>query len=214
MIGIAALSLAYLQGVDFWRLALLVTVLYVPVLAIPIVLFAAHKGHSTVEDRAALFCETVSSELRSGRSLQGAVALASVAVGVSGSPPGEPVVTHWPALVEGLEREFPGLGSELRAIIDVSSRSGGAAAAVFDEVGSVAIAQAEIAREVRTASASARATAWLFILAPAAYITHQMRSDALAGAFHLPQQRIAAAMGLVLVLAGLTGVGLLIWRAR
>lgn len=214
MIGVGALAFAYLCGVDRWRLGLLGVVLYVPILAVPLVVYAALKGRSGVDDRAAIFCENVSSELRSGLSLRDAVVSAAGAVGVFAVSSGRPGTGSLHSIVEGLEKEFEGIGRELRATIDVSNRSGGAAAAVFDEIGSIALAQAEIAREVRNASAAARATAGFFLLAPAAYFTYQMHSGGLSGSLFLPQQRVAAVIGFVLFLAGLGCVVFLIWRAR
>lgn len=214
MIEVLALAAAYLAGVGLLRLGLLAVVLYTPVLAIPVVLIAVSRGRRGVDDRAALFCESVASELRSGLSLQQAVESGAMSVGVSVAPDGTQRRTRFQETVEGLEREFPEIGRELRATIETSARSGGSAAAVFDEVGSMAIAQAEIAREVQTASASARATAWFFVVVPAGYVALQMRSGSLTGALQAPPQRLAAAAGLALFLAGLAAVVFMMWRAR
>jgi Flp pilus assembly protein TadB len=196
------------------RLGLLAVILYAPVLAVPVVLFAAFKGRSGIDDRAALFCESVASELRSGLSLQQAVESGAISVGVSVPHHGARGTSPFQETVEGIEQEFPEIGRELRATVEASARSGGGAAAVFDEVGSMAIAQAEIAREVEAASAPARATAWFFVVVPAGYVTLQLRSGSLAGALEAPEQRLAAGAGLALFLAGLAAVVFMMWRAR
>lgn len=214
MTGVAVLGLAYVWGVNLWRLTLLGVVLYVPILAVPMVMYTALRGRTGVDDRAAVFCESVSSELRSGLSLRDAVVSAAGTVGVAAVSLRDPVTQSWHSIVESLEQEFEGIGRELRATIDVSLGSGGAAAAVFDEIGSMALAQAEITHEVRSASAAARATAWFFLLAPAAYFAYQTHSGTLSGSLLLPEQRIAALAGFLLFLAGLAAVVYLIWRAR
>lgn len=214
MVEVGALCLAYVAGIEGWRLALLAMVLYVPVVVAPLVVLVALRSRRQLDDRAVLFCEGVASELRTGSALVPAILSAARSLGVditsdSGGPPGSP-----DELIDAVEREFSDFGLELRATIQASARSGGAAADLFDEIGSLAIAHNEIAREVRTSSAAARATAWLFVAAPVAFLWFQTRSGGLAALLQAREQRIVALAGLALFATGLAVVVALMWRAR
>lgn len=210
MFGMVLLAMAYLAGVGPLRIGLLAIVHYAPLLGVPVVLFAAIESQRSADDRAGLFCETVASELRAGLSLRQAVesGAATAGVSVTGDHPGG--MTRFEATVGQFQGEFPQIERELRATIETVMRSGGAAAAIFDEIGSMAIAEAEIAREVQTASAAARATAWFFVAVPLGYLAFQVHSIALES----PPQRVTAVVGLLLFLGGLVSVILLMWRAR
>lgn len=213
MVEVGALGLAYLAGVDGWRLAILMVVVYLPLALVPLLLLVAVKARRPVEDRAVLFCEGVASELRAGSAL--VPAIVSTAESVDMTIPGSPGTHVSPEeLIDAVEREFSEFGLELRATIQASYRAGGAAADLFDEIGSLAIAHNEIAREVRTSSAAARATAWLFLVAPVAYLWLQTRSGGLAALLRSPEQRVVAVGGLGLFLAGLAVVVTLMWRAK
>ena len=85
---------------------------------------------------------------------------------------------------------------------------------MFDELSATTIAQNEIAREVRVASAPARATAWFFVLAPSAFVAVRGASGGFDGLLAVPAQRITSAVGIALFVAGLVSVWLLIWRFR
>jgi hypothetical protein len=102
------------------------------------------------------------------------------------------------------------LESTIGAVFSGGSRS----ADLFDEIGSLAIAQAEVVHEVRVASAPARATALVFVGAPTAYLIVQARSDRLARLLVHPEQRVVTLMGLALFTTGLLVAGILAWRAR
>lgn len=212
MIEVLVIGLAYIAGVDLSRLTLLALAVFLPLTLVPLVALAVMRGESAFDNRAALFCDAVASELRAGSSLGSSIASAAASVDLRLTGVGEGATVS--QLAVEISREFEGIGRELGATIDAASRSGGRVADLFDELGAVAIAQSEIAREVRVSSAPARATAWFFVLAPTAFISLQAGSGSLAGLLDAPRQRVAVLVGMVLFLSGLCAVVLLLWRAR
>ncbi len=212
MIEVLVIGLAYIAGVDPRRLGLLALAVVLPLAVLPLVALVAMRAGSSFDDRAPLFCDAVSSELRAGASLSSSLAsaAASVDLRLNGVEAGATVSQ----LAAEISREFEGIGRELGATIGAAARSGGRVADLFDELGAVAIAQSEIAREIRVSSAPARATAWFFVLAPTAFISLQAGSGSLGELLDTPDQRVAAVVGIVLFLSGLSAVVLLLWRAR
>lgn len=212
MIEVLVIGLAYVAGVDPWRLGLLALAVFVPLALLPLVALVVMRAGSSFDDRAPLFCDAVSSELRAGGSLSSSLASAAASVNLrlSGLEAGATVSQ----LAVEISQEFEGIGRELGATIGAAARSGGRVADLFDELGAVAIAQSEIAREIRVSSAPARATAWFFVLAPTAFISLQAGSGSLGQLLDTPDQRVAVVVGIVLFLSGLCAVVLLLWRAR
>lgn len=214
MIEVFALGLAYMHGLDLRRLVVLSLGVFAPLAILPLVVMAVVRGGRAFDERPPLFCDGVAAELRAGSSLAGALASAAVSVGLTlpGSrPPGSFTALE---VAEAVSREFSGIGAELRATIEAAVRSGAPAADLFDELGSLAIAQAEIAHEVRVSSAPARATAWFFVLAPSVFVYYQTTSGGLGGLLGSPAQRAAVLAGALLFVGGLGSIILLLWRAR
>ena len=208
LIGVA---LAVGAGVDVRRIGVLAAALYVPWLVLAGTVALAWGSRQTTDDRSVLFCESVASELRSGSPLGAALAAAATSVGshVLTTLP----IGLRPAEVANVVRsEFGDVGLELEATIKAAARTGGQSAELFDEIGSLAIAEAEIAREVRVASAPARATALVFVAAPVVFLFFQARSGSLAFLAD-PAQRIAGLAGLALFAVGLVTVVILMWRS-
>lgn len=214
MIEGLALGTAYIAGVGPVRLAILGCVLFVPIVLVPLVLGAVVVSRRHLDDRAPLFCDGVASELRSGAPLRSALLIAarSADIAISTKDAGDLVPVE--TLADAVARELPALSPELESLVRASARSGGATADLFDELGATTIAQNEIAREVRIASAPARATAWFFVAAPTTFITVRVASGGLEGLLAVPGQRMAAVIGMTLFLAGLGAVWLLVWRER
>lgn len=213
MIVPLALAVAFALGVDPRRLAVLAAAVYVPVALGTLI--AVHWFRARPDDReqASLFCEGVASELRAGATLHDSLATAATSVGsspksiglMSGSPMTEVAarVAEW----------FPSIGDELRLTVIAASRAGSDSAALFDEIGSLAIAQSEVRREVRVATAPGRATALVLIGAPVVYLLHQLSAEGLTEFLASSEQRVVAAIGLGLFLLGLLAACLVLWRA-
>lgn len=205
--GLAA-GLALAAGVAPWRIAVLVLALVVPVAFAAVAFFWALSRRARDEDnRAALFTEGVAGELRAGALLRDALVAGARAVGLEvGGGPVE-------SIADDISKQVPGIGPELRSAVSAAASSGSRVADLFDEIGAIAIAQAEVSREVRVATAPARVTAAVFGGAPAIYLVAQTQSGGLAALMSSPGQRVSGLLGLGLFLTGLAAVLTILWRA-
>lgn len=213
MIEGLALGAAYLAGVGPARLILLALALFAPIALVPLVLVAVVHSRRSPDDRAPLFCDNVASELRSGATLRSALLTAAKSVDANLNSADAGDLASIDALAAAVGHDLPAISPELESLVSASARSGGAVADLFDELAATTIAQNEIAREVRVASAPARATAWFFVLAPTSFIAIRAATGSFDGLLAVPGQRITAVVGMTLFFAGLAAVWLLMWRA-
>jgi Flp pilus assembly protein TadB len=204
------LAVALALGVDWRRVALLAGAVYLPLVMVILVAISVWRGRSGEDHRPAQFCEGVAAELRAGASLREAVAVSAASVGLDGFSLGKGPLQ---ALAEDLAERFPTIGEELRLTIVNAGRSGSRVASLFDEIGSLALARAEIEREVRVATAPGKATALLLVGAPLVYLTGQALSGNLERMLRSSHQRIVAMAGLGLFLVGLIVTTAVVWRA-
>jgi Flp pilus assembly protein TadB len=212
MIELLALAVALAAGIDVRRVGLLAITLYLPVVVVGMAAISMWRARRDAEDRSALFCEAVASELRAGSPLREALSAAGASVRGSyrAADPGSSI----DEIARALGDEFEDVGVELEMTIKTAARAGSRAADLFDEIGSVAIARSEISHEVRVGSSPARATAIVFVSVPVIYLVIQARSGTLTGLLAAPEQRIAGVAGLLLFMAGIVSAALLMWRAR
>jgi Flp pilus assembly protein TadB len=212
MIELLALAVALAAGIDVRRVGLLAITLYLPVVVVGMAAISMWRTRRDAEDRSALFCEAVASELRAGSPLREALSAAGASVRGSyrAADPGSSI----DEIARALGDEFEDVGVELEMTIKTAARAGSQAADLFDEIGSVAIARSEISHEVRVGSSPARATAIVFVSVPVIYLVIQARSGTLTGLLAAPEQRIAGVTGLLLFMAGIVSAALLMWRAR
>jgi Flp pilus assembly protein TadB len=212
MIELLALAVALAAGIDVRRVGLLAITLYLPVVVVGMAAISMWRARRDAEDRSALFCEAVASELRAGSPLREALSAAGASVRGSyrAADPGSSI----DEIARALGDEFEDVGVELEMTIKTAARAGSRAADLFDEIGSVAIARSEISHEVRVGSSPARATAIVFVSVPVIYLVIQARSGTMTGLLAAPEQRIAGVAGLLLFMAGIVSAALLMWRAR
>lgn len=213
MIVALGLAAAFASGVDPRRLALLAGAIHLPIVVG--VVIAVHWFKSRPEDsnEPALFCEGVASELRAGAALRDALATAATSVRSPSISVGDSPGSSISEVAAQVAEAFPSIEEELRLTVMAAARSGSDAAALFDEIGSLAIAQSEIRREIRVAAAPARATAFVLLGAPLVYLISQMGSGGLAAHLASSEQRVAALLGLGLFVLGLALACLTLWRA-
>lgn len=209
MIVLVALAAALVAGVDVRRLALLAGAIYLPFLMAGLVAVFVYRSRPEEDSRPSLFCEGVASELRAGASLRSALATAATSMGAP-MPPADSAIND---VATRIAEEFPAIGEELRLTVVTADRTGSDTAALFDEIGALSLAQSEIRREVRTATAPGRATALVLLAAPLLFVGSRLSGGGLDAFLASPQQRYVAALGLGLFLAGLSGVALVVWRA-
>lgn len=199
MITTVGLALGLAAGIDWRRLAVLACAVHLPLLLGLLIGLLPLIRRGPKDTAAAVFCEAVASELRSGASLQLAINAAADSIGAL--PSGEQFIGT-AGLATTVAEQFPEISEELRLVISNSLRSGNDTAALFDEIGSLAIAKAEVRREVRMASAPGKMTALVLIAAPVSYLTLQAGSGALGDLLTTPHQRTAGMIGLALFLVG------------
>jgi hypothetical protein len=164
--------------------------------------------------RATRFCEAVSAELRAGASLRFALEKAADSVDASevarhcrlGAPMGQIA-----AVTRG---EFTEIGPELQALLAGSDGIGVSPAALFDEIGGLALAQIEMAHEVAIASAPARATGVVLLIAPMVALGWALTRGSVETFVRHPAQRAAAMIGLALIGTGIAVTALILRRAR
>jgi Flp pilus assembly protein TadB len=209
MIVAVCLAVAFAAGADPRRLALLAGAIYLPFAVAGLVAIHWYRVRSEESNRPALFCESVSAELRAGATLRDAVATAAFSVGCDRIPAGSSIED----LATTVAEHFPTIGEELRLTIVTAARTGSDSAALFDEIGSLAIAQAEIGHEVMVATAPGRATALVLVGAPVFYVISRLGSGGISVYLASAEQRLVALLGLGLFLAGLAAASLVLWSA-
>lgn len=201
-------------GVDWRRLAILLMGLAAPVPFLALVVLAWWKARPDLSMRAVRFSEAVSAELRAGASLRQAVEKAAASVDAGDVArlcrEGAPM-----AVVAGAaSTDFKEVGPELAALLARASDIGVSPAALFDEIGGLALAEVEVAHEVSMASASARATAAVLVGAAVLGVGWALSSGGLEPFLRHPAQRVAIVVGAGLVLLGLAMSILILRRAR
>lgn len=209
---VLALAVAYALGVDLRRIALLAGAIYFPMVVGALIALHWFRARPNDSSRPAIFCEGVASELRAGAILRDALATAATSVESSALSADTTTSTMAEVAAQAAD-EFPSIGEELRLTVVAAARSGSDAAALFDEIGSLAIAQSEIRREVSVATAPGRVTALVLVGAPVIYLVSQMSSGGLTRMLASSQQRIVALIGLGLFVIGMLAAILVLWRA-
>ena len=110
--------------------------------------------------------------------------------------------------------EFGEIGPELGALLARADGLGVSPAALFDEIGALALAQVEVAHEVSIASAPARATGAILLMAPILAVGWVVTRGSLDALLRQPAQRAAVLIGLALVGAGIAMSVLILRRTR
>jgi hypothetical protein len=200
-------------GVDWRRLSVLGLGLAAPVPFMCLVAFAWWRARPGLSMRAVHFSEAVSAELRAGASLRQAVERAALSVDAAEvsrlCSAGEPM--H--LVGKAASTDFEEVGPELSALLARAGDIGISPAALFDEIGGLALAQVEVAHEVSMASASARATGAVLVGAAVVGVGWALTSSGLEPFLRHPAQRTAVVIGAALVLFGLALSVLILRRA-
>jgi Flp pilus assembly protein TadB len=212
VIATVGIALAFAMGVEPRRLLLLAGAVHLPLALAALIGLHWYRSRPDDSARPSLFCLGVASELRAGASLRDALTTAATSVGIrasSGSTSGSPT----DEVAARLAEEFPAIGPELELTVLAAARSGADSAALFDEIGALAIAQSEIRREVSIATAPGRATALVLVGAPVIYLITRLGSGGLSPLLESPEQRIVSVLGLGLFLIGVLATGAVMWRS-
>ena len=213
MIIVLSMAVAFALGVDLRRLALLAGAVYLPVIVAGLIALHCFRARPDDSNGPAIFCAAVASELRAGANLRDALATAATSVGSYSRSFDLPSGSSTTEVATQVAAAFPAIEEELRLVVIAASRSGSDAAGLFDEIGSLSIAQAEVSREVRVATAPGRATALVLIGAPVLYLISRASSGGAGSLLASSEQRVAAVIGLGLFAAGVAWASLVLWRA-
>jgi hypothetical protein len=106
------------------------------------------------------------------------------------------------AVAKAASSDFDQVGPELEALLARTGDIGVSPAALFDEIGSLALAQVEVAHEVSMASAPARATGSVLLLAAVMGVGWALSRGGLEPFLRHPAQRAAIVVGAALVVGG------------
>jgi hypothetical protein len=208
------IALALAGGVDWRRVALLALVVAAPFPMAGVVTALWWRARPALSMRATRFCEAVSGELRAGASLRASVEAAAASVEAieisrycrKGAPMSQ--------IARLANSEFSEIGPELGTLLARADGLGVSPAALFDEIGALALAQVEVAHEVSIASAPARTTGAVLLLVPILAIGWAFTRGRLDGLLRQPAQRAAILTGLALVCTGIILSVLILRRAR
>jgi hypothetical protein len=214
MIETLCLGAAVWWGVDLRRIALLVGSLWYPAVFAGLVLVRWWRARPPAGMAASRFCETVAAELRAGASIRNGIAEAALAH----DAPDLSALARSDASISALAAaagvEYPDVGAELVACIERSALLGAPAADLFEELGSVAMARSEVALEVNTAMAPARATLLVLLAVPAVAVWVAAGHGGFGAFVESGLQRLAVTAGVFLcLLAGALGA-LMLRRVR
>jgi hypothetical protein len=210
VIEVVLLAAATAAGLDPRRIALIAGAVYMPLAVAGLVALHWLRARPDPRRRPTLFCEGVASELRAGASLRDALAAAATSVGISLEFSHS---THMDEVAARIADEFPSIAQEIRLTVTAAARSGSDSAALFDEIGFLALSQDEVAHEVRVATAPGRATALVLIGAPLFYLFTRLGDGGLRGYLASSEQRVAASIGIGLFALGIAGASFVLWRS-
>lgn len=193
-------------GADWRLLALAAGALWAPVPATAALLVTAWVGRrielATRAGGEVRFAESVVGELRAGASLRAALRTAcsersdcaaivrrlDIGVGLSAS-------------LEGLAGRLPTIGALVESAVEAGA-GGGRMLPVFEEMLVLASAGEQAQAEMRTATAQVRASMWVLVGGPVAYMAWAVATGTLGRLVALPGGGVLAALGSVLLMAG------------
>lgn len=214
MIETMLLGAAVWWGVDLRRLGLLVGSLAYPGAFACLLVARWWRARPRTGMMATRFCEAVAAELRAGSSTRDAVAEAALATDAAALAEAVRSGASTLDLAALAAEAHPVIGPELNTCIERAASLGAPAADLFEEIGAVALARAEVAMEVDTAMAPARATLLVLLVVPVMAVWLAAGRGGLGGFVESGLQRLSVAAGIVLcLLAGLVGL-LMLRRVR
>ncbi len=200
-------------GVDLRVAALLAMAVWFPLLSLFPLAIHIYRSRPGRDTRAAMFCQAVAREIRAGASLRAGLEGAAQIVAAPEISNGIAHGNTIEQLLPTLRREFPEVGVELTSVVQSVAVSGAPSAPLFDELGDLALAQVEMAEEIKVASAPARASALVLVGLPIAYLGYQVGAGRLQTLTARPIQQGLASIGLALVVVGIVASFWLVRRA-
>lgn len=201
------IALGLTVGVDWRLLALVSAAVWAPLPAAVATGAVVIVGRRHLAARGAggeiRFVESVVGELRAGASVRAALATACAPMPVCGPmirrlEVGDPVAEA----VAGLADALPRVGSLVEAAVQAGA-DGGRLVPVFEELVVHAVAEEEVAVEMRTATAQVRASMLVLVGGPVAYLAWSAGSGRLGELLGLPGGAVLASLGGALFTTGI-----------
>ena len=208
------IAFALAVGIEWRRIAVLTMVVVAPLPMAGLVAIHWWRSRPGPSMRPARFCEAVSGELRAGASLRASLETAALSVEAIEVARCCRIGAPMDQIARAASADFAEIGPELGALLARADGLGVSPAALFDEIGALALAQIEVAHEVSMAAAPARATGAVLLLGPVLAIGWAVTEGRLDRLLLQPAQRAAALLGLGLAGAGITLSVLILRRAR
>lgn len=158
------------------------------------------------------FAESVVGELRAGASARAALTTACAGLPDSNAlvrrlEVGDPL----PAALTGISSRLPTIGSLIEAALAVGT-GGGRMLPVFEELVVLAASEEQAREEMRVATAQIRASLWVMVGGPAAYLTWSLATGRLPALLALPGGGILGALGGFLLVAGIAAMAWMVSR--
>lgn len=214
MTELAVLSLAVTAGVDSRMIVAMGLAILFPVWALGAVAIHTMRSRPAPSLRSAMFCQAVARDLSAGSSLRWALTTAATDGHIDGLARTIGSGASWEDVGSLLRREFADIGQELAMVVQSVAASGSNSEGLFAELGDLALAQIEMAEEIRVATAPARASAMVLIGMPVFYLAYQFRSGRFGELLALESSRGLAGAGLVLFVLGVGTSVMLVRRSR
>lgn len=208
------LALGLIAGIDWRVLSLLGVVFWSPVIALLGLVVHIFRNRPGPSMRTAVFCQSVARELRAGAALRGALGNAAASVDATSVLQLLQAGETFDIIVPVLTTEFSEVGLELGTVVDSVATSGAASAPLFEELGDLALAQMEMAEEIRVATAPARASALVLVGLPMLYLGYQLHSGRIGDLLSQPVQQGLTLVGWALALAGMAVSYLIVRKTR
>ena len=205
------LAAGFALGADWRLIGGLAIALAFPTLCVAALAIHWWRQRSGISMRSAIFCDAVAAELRAGATSRGAVETAARSVDAQELADLCRVGVPMPTIAGIARSEFADIGDEIEALLARTDGIGASPAAVFDELGNLALAQVEVAHEVATATAPAVATAAVLLVGPIVALAITASGAGFDDLLAQPAQRAAALVGAGLVVTGVS-VGVLMLR--
>lgn len=212
MIGVCV-AVALALGADWRRLIGLGVALALPLPALVLVVAYCWRQRRPGLSSTPSFCDAVASELRAGAPVRAAVETAARSVGALEVADLAGSGASMSQVARAARSEFPEIGDELTAVLDRAQGLGVGPAALFDEMGSLALAESEVAREVSVAAAPAKAAGVVLVSIPVSILVITALRGGLDQLLSQPAQRAAALAGAGLAAAGLVSALLILKRS-
>ena len=158
------------------------------------------------------FAQSVVGELRAGASARAALTTAC-----AGLPDSKPLVRRLEvgdplrAALTGISSRLPTIGALIEAALAVGT-GGGRMLPVFEELVVLAASEEQAREEMRVATAQIRASMWVMVGGPAAYLTWSLATGRLPVLLALPGGGILGALGGVLFIAGIAAMAWMVSR--